>query len=760
MANLDEVGRSFTGRARVQGPGHDDLPLISASPDGRQGDELVISKTFSTAAERNGTQRVYEVSEDQVVTWNSSAGGASLYKPGDTIGDSYVLTGILGQGGMGVIYRARHTILGKDFALKILPPGSVTANNWKRFQAEGRSLARLNHANIVTIHNMGIDRGECPFFVMDWLPGITLADRIGSKAMPFHEAAPLFLQIASGLHSAHQCGVIHRDIKPSNIMLVPTVTGKLQVKIVDFGLARLSSSEFAAQQTTAVGEVIGSPLYMSPEQCLGAAVDLRTDIYSLGCTLFEALSGQPPFCGESAFQTAMLHQMQPPPALKSVCLTGNFPAGLEGLLGRMLSKSPEHRFGSMQEFAVELAQLAGLSGEIEGSRSSWRSGSSGNSGNSGNSASVAVSSVSSSSLVAFQSTDHFRSQDEFAVDPDRPVPIFIQREFIVAGLIVLLACLLGLTYLYFAQPNYSSGNGAAQWFKESSLRCQPCPLVSDQVPRELLERIKPICAGIGPGKRGKRIKYIVNPGIPSAFELETAGRWLPSNVALPIPETASILLKVGSGVLQYPQVMDKVGPEDISEIRFDDIEENANQVLERVSGWKRLWLVMFSGSEMKPGYLSGLSNVATPYRLLLLRNSNVGASFQEVKRLDKLTMLQIKTQIVPADLLAGLDRAAALRTINFTDVALEPGALAQLAKVPGLTTLSIEYQPIQAPPSGVDVYRKNWPQINPSSIAELKQLKIKAIFLAEPHWGRADLLRLVKDVPAVRVNNWTVKYRR
>jgi serine/threonine protein kinase len=746
MASREGVDRSSTGRGRAQGPGLDDLPddpqddlqLMSASQCRRPGDALVISKTYSTAAGRQGAQRLYEVSEDQVVTWNRSQGDVSLYKLGDTIGDSYVLTGILGQGGMGVIYRARHTILRKDFALKILPPGSVTANNWKRFQAEGRSLARLSHANIVTIHNMGIDRAECPFFVMDWLPGITLAARIGDKAMPFDEVAPLFLQIASGLHSAHQCGVIHRDIKPSNIMLVPTVTGKLQVKIVDFGLARLSSGESLAQQTTAVGEVIGSPLYMSPEQCLGAAVDLRTDIYSLGCTLFEALTGQPPFCGESAFQTAMLHQMQPPPALKSVCPTGKFPAGLESLIGRMLSKSPEHRFGSMNEFAVELAQLAGLAGDVECLRNSGSS---------------------PSSCVGNQLADNSLSQGDSCVDPDRPVSFFVQREFVAAVLVVLLACLLGLACLHFAKPNSRSGNNAARWFKKNSLPCRPSPLVSDQVPRELLERIKPICAGIGPGKRGKRIKYIVNPGFPSAFEVETAIGWLPSNVAVPLPETAPITLKVGSVVLQYPQLMDKVGPEDVSAIRFDGIDENVNPVLERVSNWKRLSMVMFSSSDMKCGYLSGLSNVATPYGLFLLRNSNIRASFREVRRLDRLNLLQIDEQTVPCDLLSGLERAVALRSVHFTNVILEPGALAQLARVPKLKTVAIGYRPVKTQ-TAIDLPRKYWPQINPSAIAELKQLKVRAIVLAEPHWGRADLLRFVKEVPAVRVNNWTRKFQR
>ncbi len=235
---------------------------------------------------------------DQTVVALTSEGKTSrLLKSGDIIGDSYRLKKLIGQGGMGYVFRAEHLIIGKEYALKMLAPDQINEVTWSRFQSEGKAIARLDHPNIVKIYNMGVDRGDCPYYVMDLLDGVALSDCIADKLpLSLDEILEMFIQLASGFGYAHSRGIIHRDVKPSNVVLVDSGGQYPTAKIVDFGIAKLvGANDLHHQSLTATGEIFGSPYYMSPEQCLGTEIDHRADIYSLGCTLFEVLCGHPPF---------------------------------------------------------------------------------------------------------------------------------------------------------------------------------------------------------------------------------------------------------------------------------------------------------------------------------------------------------------------------------------------------------------------------------------------------------------------------------
>ncbi len=297
--------------------------------------------------------------QDQSVTFNAGSRGELHYQPGDLIGESYKLVGLIGQGGMGVVYHVQHIIMGQHYALKIVAPGHASSQSWRRFELEGRALAKLNHANIVTIYNMGIDRETCPFFVMDLLEGASLSSHIQEKGnCKPDEAIEIFLQVCAGLGSAHRNGIIHRDIKPANIMLTEA-KGKLVVKLVDFGMARLSSTEGTGRQAlTTNGEILGSPYYMSPEQSCGLPLDLRSDIYSLGCSLFETLTGLVPFRGSNAIQTLMMHQTEAPPTLASLAPRAGFSQSLEAVVGKCLEKNPRDRYQTIESLAIDLKRIS------------------------------------------------------------------------------------------------------------------------------------------------------------------------------------------------------------------------------------------------------------------------------------------------------------------------------------------------------------------------------------------------------------------
>lgn len=278
---------------------------------------------------------------------------------GDMIGD-YEVISLLGVGGMGYVYEARHQVLHKVYAIKTIRAELLTETIWRRMQIEAQAIARMNHPNIVGIHNFGMHEGR-PFYVMDLLRGTSLAEKLKSQGpLSVTEALPIFREVATGLNYAHKKGIIHRDIKPGNIILLKKAdsTGA-KVKIVDFGIAKLAgTSDPNNQNLTSMGEIFGSPLYMSPEQCLAERTDARSDAYALGCTMFEALTGQPPFRGNNQVQTMMLHQGAPIPSLaeKSKKKT-QFPEALELVLTKMLAKKPMERYQNLAAVVEDLDKI-------------------------------------------------------------------------------------------------------------------------------------------------------------------------------------------------------------------------------------------------------------------------------------------------------------------------------------------------------------------------------------------------------------------
>lgn len=279
----------------------------------------------------------------------------------DTIIDgTYRVLDFLGEGGMGVVYKVEHSQLNKILALKILKTNQLSEAVWQRFRNEAQAIARLEHRNIVKIYDMNQTDGGRPYYTMDFLTGESLADLLkGNKTLSLSQALHIFRQVCSGLAYAHSRGIIHRDIKPANIMLLGNATAEpLQVKIVDFGIAKLVDDDgHTIQGVTRPGEVFGSPLYMSPEQCTGSKLDGRSDMYSVAVTMFKALTGITPFRGRTAIETTMMHQSDAPPLLNSVSPDLQYPAKLERIIDKMLSKSPEQRYQSLAEVENELQKI-------------------------------------------------------------------------------------------------------------------------------------------------------------------------------------------------------------------------------------------------------------------------------------------------------------------------------------------------------------------------------------------------------------------
>ncbi len=234
---------------------------------------------------------------------------------GTLVHERYRILELIGRGGMGVVYRAEHELMERIVAIKMLLPQLLADENaLPRFQREARAASRLNHPNIIALHDFGLTEDGLPYLVMDYIDGKSLADILKNEGqLGVQRTAHIFTQVCDALAHAHELGIIHRDLKPGNIMIVQKKDEKESIKVVDFGVAKMfeGEDEIDSQRLTATGELFGSPVYMSPEQCQGLELTPRSDIYSLGCVIYETLTGKLPHCGRTVLET-ISRQMQSP----------------------------------------------------------------------------------------------------------------------------------------------------------------------------------------------------------------------------------------------------------------------------------------------------------------------------------------------------------------------------------------------------------------------------------------------------------------
>jgi serine/threonine-protein kinase len=281
------------------------------------------------------------------------------FVPGDYMADGrYQIVSLIGRGAMGCVYEVEQVYLKKHYALKTLLPIEASDSVQKRFQKEALAASRLDHPNLVHAVDFGVIDKTQPYLVMDLVRGTTLAEYIRANGpLSVQLSLEIFIPVCLALDYAHREGVVHRDLKPSNIILVQGLDTQATFvpKIVDFGIAKLELLEETA--LTKVGEVLGTPLYMSPEQCTGGKIDNRSDIYSLGCVLYESLTGSTPFTGKSSLVTMMLHQNQTAPTLREGSLGQKFPEALETIVAKMLAKDPDARYSSCMAIAQDLEYL-------------------------------------------------------------------------------------------------------------------------------------------------------------------------------------------------------------------------------------------------------------------------------------------------------------------------------------------------------------------------------------------------------------------
>lgn len=280
---------------------------------------------------------------------------------GQVIG-GYRLLSIIGYGGMGTVFKARHLLLGHEVAFKLLSPDRfLDDESIRRFRQEASMLERLQSPHIVAFREFNLHTDGRPYLVAELASGVTLAEKLSTSGrLSRRLAARIGVDICEGLAAAHRQGVVHRDLKPSNVILSQDERQNEVARLLDFGIAKSVINADTADgrnSLTKSGQLIGSPMYMSPEQCKGLSVDQRTDIYALGCLLFECVNGQPPFAGQSLIETLANHMGRECPLLES----GN--SLLDQIVSRCLAKDPQQRYQSVREVKDLLLQVIAGKGE-------------------------------------------------------------------------------------------------------------------------------------------------------------------------------------------------------------------------------------------------------------------------------------------------------------------------------------------------------------------------------------------------------------
>jgi serine/threonine protein kinase len=341
--------RTLTHRvAAVPAPGRRSAPALDATSD-----------TLFACGSDPGSPRVAP-----------AASSAPAVAPGTVVGNVRVLEP-LATGGMGEVYRGEHVHLGRRVAVKFLHPRLVgSPDAMARFTAEARAVSRIRHPGVVALFDFGPHEGGA-YLVMELLEGETLAERLAATGrLAPARAIDIGIQLAEALAAAHAAGVVHRDLKPDNIVLVrdPMRAGGERAVLVDFGVAKLAAG-LHTPACTLHGDLLGTPFYMSPEQCVSApAADHRSDVYSLGCVLYRLLSGQVPFDG-NLMDILLAHQNRAPEPLRA--LDAAIPDELAALVAHMMAKPPRARPSDMMRVAHALARIAAPARRWRPTRAAW-----------------------------------------------------------------------------------------------------------------------------------------------------------------------------------------------------------------------------------------------------------------------------------------------------------------------------------------------------------------------------------------------------
>jgi len=662
--------------------------------------------------------------------------------PGAIIGGAYEIVSLLGRGGMGEVYLARHNTLGKKCALKVIPPDQVTEIGWQRFQLEARAVAKLEHINLVRVTDLGIHEGCLPFYAMDFVDGKNLAEILAEQGrMPLSMVLEIFTQVCDGVEFAHRGGILHRDLKPANIMLTASGTGVKQAKVLDFGLAKLTGHDRDKQSLTAIGDVFGSPFYMSPEQCNGERLDDRSDIYSLGCTMFECLTGRPPFTGHLAAAVIFGHLEADPPSLESVVGPRVFPDSLEIVMAKLLRKNPVERYQTLLEVRSDLVKV--LQGEE-------------------------VLPVYMSRSAHKPANTHKSIGADDSVQPSRSVPV---APFVVAFLSISALLLTGAVVLINDHAFKMIPSKAKAIPKQS----RDPVFFNSKVAEDIVQTDRAM-AQAKPVKVNSFLYAIdINPHqLRYKFPTDQSlGRleWLffgPDGKAqtghceargfVSIPAGALLSIQPGAALLTQPELFNGFGPNDLDGIfLYSPYEWNDKHIaaISRLTGLKSLTL---NHAFVTDNSIDDLNKIL---ELTHLRAENTGWTGQGLSKLKTLPELEslIYSGQGGVSFMKRMANSKLLKELKLESCNLLDADMKIISTIPNLTILDLSRNP-ELTDRGISCLEglKNLRElyidstgVSPACIKTLKYLPLRILKIDIANWTREQVIMLESAIPGCHI---------
>jgi len=594
--------------------------------------------------------------------------------PGTVIDSKYEIISLLGEGGMGSVYLVHHLFLDKDMALKTFRSRQIDQEASKRFELEVRAIAKLSHKNIVQVFDSGLTADGRPFYTMELLSGKSLVKHIAQRSLSLRETLEVFKEVAAGLAHAHTAGIIHRDIKPDNIHLGTPAgkAGKISVvKIVDFGIAKLAMENNSEepghddQMLTRAGRIFGSPLYMSPEQSIGQPTDHTTDIYSFGCSLFEAITGRPPFVGKDSSATLACHRLEPPPTLAQSAPDMAFSQRLEALLAKLLEKNKKDRFQSFTEVRQEIQRiLARLpdSQKPEGSTIAQKA----------------------------ESSLHSNSAKQAKTDPllaaDRAISQVLQanRKLIIPVTIAALSTVLGVSVWFTAQMFLPSSHK-----QNSKLWSSPG------------EETHHPSAGAthGGGKTAPQAKYLVRqtatskifnfpPGDPIG-RLSFDETEVPASGQVEILKNHDCSFTAQRPIAQAPELLDGFGPNDLTEIDFVSTDAWKDHHMKWASHLTGLQKINVNGCDITAASIDYISKISNLRRIEFDGSHVTAIQWCRLQQLPVLTEIKAENLQNCAALLTKLKQKNALESLEIRGSDLSDATMTSIGSFTKLKRLKL-----------------------------------------------------------------------
>ncbi len=625
---------------------------------------------------------------------------------------------------MGSVYKVQNIASGHTYALKFLHKQQTKDATWRRFDIEAKTANKLDHPNLIKVHETGLLADGQPFFIMDLVEGESLSEILRKRGrLPLEKAIKIFVQVGFALSYAHSSGVIHRDIKPSNIMIqepgTDTTLGSI-VKVVDFGIAKLTGQdEFNQQTLTMTGEIFGSPLYMSPEQCMGNTVDQRSDLYSLGCVIYEALTGAPPLVGDTALSTMMKHQSENALSLKEASMGIEFPERIEQIVAHLLAKDVNDRYQSAQLVTADLVSFD--CGQIN--------------------------IVSDSPAYSRTRLEESNSWNNWLV---------------AFGALSLL--LAGIAIGYFI-PRPESAKPA-----QSPQPLSPFPESKKPTKAEnrfqILAQTPGYFSTLGPGK-GERVFHFPKFAI-GKLKFSDAVEKMAVDVKASGPNFAGIEFFPSPDFRDCPALFKKFRDDDIASLdlsvprtidAFPEVH-SVDNIIPYILGYKKCRSLSLDDAKISPEAFHKLDDMPAFHELWVARTQLTGDALAKAKTLPNLKLLCLESMKNVKPAVRKIEEAGNIERLILRNCQIDIDDVRRIAKCKSLTVLDLQSNPGVTdecigllPVSIVDLYVVDCP-ITAKSIAAFKHLKnLRYLEITLSSWDQSMIRELRAALPYTRISS-------